>query len=192
MPTKTSSKWNTRDLMVTLVIGLAVGVLFIPTTIIYVGSLAGGMLARSVIGGVYFLPAVFAAYVIRKPGAGLLASAVGGMVALASPNGFIAMIVCIMIGLLGDLLIWLITRYKSFSASKLGLAGFVTGLGVFLAMLSRLGGDDMQLAVVVPALLVSGLAFAACALLAKALADAVARTGVLANTGLGKENVEEI
>ncbi|MBX3048074.1 MAG: ECF transporter S component [Anaerolineales bacterium] len=189
-------KWNTRDLMVTLVIGLALGVLLIPVTYAYVAFLGvGGLFTRSLIGGIYFLPAVFAAYVVRKPGASFLASAIGGLTSMPfTPYGFIVLAVSILIGLVGELFIWLNTRYKDFALPRLLTAGAATGLAVFLLILgSVLRSAEFEWnALVLVALVLSGVTFAVCGLLAKALADAVARTGVLGNTALGKANVEEI
>lgn len=190
------TKWNTRDLMVTLVIGLALGVLLIPVTYAYVAFLGvGGLFTRSLIGGIYFLPAVFAAYVVRKPGASFLASAIGGLTSMPfTPYGFIVLAVSILIGLMGELFIWLNTRYKDFALPRLLTAGAATGLAVFLLILgSVLRSAEFEWnALVLAALVLSGVTFAVCGLLAKALADAVARTGVLGNTALGKANVEEI
>lgn len=190
------TKWNTRDLMVTLVIGLALGVLLIPVTYAYVAFLGvGGLFTRALIGGIYFLPAVFAAYVVRKPGASFLASAIGGLTSMPfTPYGFIVLAVSILIGLLGELFIWLNTRYKDFALPRLLTAGAATGLAVFLLILgSVLRSAEFEWnALVLVALVLSGVTFAVCGLLAKALADAVARTGVLGNTALGKANVEEI
>ncbi len=190
------TKWNTRDLMVTLVIGLALGVLLIPVTYAYVAFLGvGGLFTRSLIGGIYFLPAVFAAYVVRKPGASFLASAIGGLTSMPfTPYGFIVLAVSILIGLMGELFIWLNTRYKDFALPRLLTAGAATGLAVFLLILgSVLRSAEFEWnALVLAALVLSGVTFAVCGLLAKALADAVARTGVLGNTALGKVNVEEI
>lgn len=190
------TKWSTRDLMVTLVIGLALGVLLIPVTYAYVAFLGvGGLFTRSLIGGIYFLPAVFAAYVVRKPGASFLASAIGGLTSMPfTPYGFIVLAVSILIGLVGELFIWLNTRYKDFALPRLLTAGAATGLAVFLLILgSVLRSAEFEWnALVLVALVLSGVTFAVCGLLAKALADAVARTGVLGNTALGKANVEEI
>jgi len=52
MAKQSASKWSTRDLMVTIVIGLAFGVLLIPVTYAYAALLSLGILARSLLGGV--------------------------------------------------------------------------------------------------------------------------------------------
>jgi energy-coupling factor transport system substrate-specific component len=196
MVRKPGGKWSTRDLMVTVVIGITLGVILIPVTYGYVVLLGvGGLLARSLVGGIYFLPAVFASYVMRKPGAGLLASFVGGLTTMPfTPNGLIVLGISVLIGLIGELFIWLATRYKGYSLPQLLIAGVGTGLLVYvLILLSFLRSAEFEWnAIVLVAVVLSGVTFAVCALLAKLLADAVGRTGVLSNTALGQANIEEV
>jgi energy-coupling factor transport system substrate-specific component len=192
----TSKKWTTRDLLVTLVIGLALGVLLIPVTYAYIAFLGvGGLLTRSVIGGIYFLPAAFASYVMRKPGASILASAIGGLTTMPfTPYGFIVLGVSLLIGVVGELVLWLVTRYKNYGSGKLVTAGVVCGLAVFALILgSVLRSADFQWdSLVLVALVLSGITFGVAAWVAKLLADNVAKTGVLSNTALGRMNADEI
>ena len=95
-------------------------------------------------------------------------------------------------GLIGELVTWLFTRYRNFALSRLVLAGAVGGLVEFALILGSLRSTQFEVSILVAALLVSALTFGICAGLAKWLADAVARTGVLANTPLGRANIEEI
>ena len=193
MAKQSASKWRTRDLMVTIVIGLAFGVLLIPVTYAYAALLSLGILARSLLGGVYYLPAAFAAYVIRKPGSILLVSLVSALVAMPfTAYGFIVLLIGALTGLIGELVTWLFTRYRNFALGRLALAGAVGGLFEFLLILGSLRSTSFELGILSAALLVSALTFGLCAALAKVLADAVARTGVLANTALGRTNIEEI
>jgi len=193
MAKQSASKWSTRDLMVTIVIGLAFGVLLIPVTYAYAALLSLGILARSLLGGVYYLPAAFAAYVIRKPGSILLVSLVSALVAMPfTAYGFIVLLIGALTGLIGELVTWLFTRYRNFALGRLALAGAVGGLLEFLLILGSLRSTSFELGILSAALLVSALTFGLCAALAKVLADAVARTGVLANTALGRTNIEEI
>jgi ABC-type thiamin/hydroxymethylpyrimidine transport system permease subunit len=187
------SKWSTRDLMVTIVIGLAFGVLLVPVTYAYAALLTLGILARSLLGGVYYLPAAFSAYVIRKPGSILLVSLVSALVAMPfTAYGFIVLMIGLLTGLIGELVVWFFTRYRNFSLGRLVLAGVVGGLLEFLLILASLRSTQFELGILGAALLVSGLTFGLGAAVARWLADAVARTGVLANTALGKTNIEEI
>lgn len=193
MTKASNSKWSTRDLMVTIVIGLAFGVLLIPVTYAYAALLSLGILARSLLGGVYYLPAAFAAYVMRKPGSILLVSLVSALVAMPfTAYGFIVLLIGALTGLIGELVTWFFTRYRNFALGRLALAGAVGGLLEFLLILGSLRSTQFDPGILGGALLVSALTFGLCAVLAKVLADAVARTGVLANTALGRTNIEEI
>jgi energy-coupling factor transport system substrate-specific component len=146
-------------------------------------------------GGLYFLPAAFAAYVMRKPGATLLASILSALVPmlLFPVYGFIVLIIGATIGVSGELVTWLITRYRNFSAMRLVWVGLLAGLVVYLLILgSVLHTTTFATSVLIIALVVASITFAACALLGKYLADAVAKTGVLANTPLGENQADEI
>ncbi|MEX2162162.1 MAG: ECF transporter S component [Anaerolineales bacterium] len=192
MKNKPTAAWSTRDLLITIVIGLAFGVLLVPVTYVYGLMLAAGILARAVLSGVYFLPAAFAAYVVRKPGAILLVSVTSALVVLPFGYGFIVLVIGALTGLVGELVTWLFTRYVNFGLGRFVLAGAVGGVIEFLLILASLRTSQFDLGLVTLAVLVSALTFAICTAVAKYLADAVARTGVLANTALGKANADEI
>ncbi len=192
MVKKVENKWSTRDLLIAIVIGLAFGVFLIPVTYAYSLLLSLGILARAVLGGVYFLPAAFAAYVIRKPGSILLVSLTSALVVLPFGYGFIVLIIGALTGLIGELVIWLFTHYRNFATGRFVLAACVGGFIEFLLILGSLRTTQFEVGLVTAAVLVCGVTFALCAWLAKLLADAVARTGVLANTALGIANADEI
>lgn len=191
---KTNSKWTTRDLLITVVIGLTFGVLLVPVTYAYAALLSLGILARALLSGIYFLPAAFAAYVVRKPGSILLVSLVSALAAMPfTPYGFIILLVGSLTGLVGELVTWLFTRYRTFPTGRFVLAGVVAGLVEFGLILGGLRStEELDYGLLAAAFLVSAVTFGLAAALAKYLADAVARTGVLANTALGRTNVEEI
>ena len=187
--------WSTRDLLVTIMLGLAFGVILIPVTWAYAGLLSlGGIFARSIMGGLYFLPAAFAAYVMRKPGATLLASLLSALPPmLFSPYSLIVLIIAALIGLVGEICVWIITRYRYFSQARLLWTGLASGVVVYVLILgSVLHTTTFTTSVLLLALLVSAVTFAACSLIAKFLADSVAKTGVLANTALGETGADEI
>lgn len=188
-------RWSTRDLLVTIVIGLAFGVLLIPVTWAYAGLLSlGGIFARTIMGGLYFLPAAFAAYVMRKPGATLLASILSALPPmLFSPYSLIVLMIGTLIGVVGELFAWLLTRYRTFTRARLLWLGVASGVSVYLLILgSVLHTTQFETSVLLLALLVSAVVFSACSVLAKYLADSVAKTGVLANTALGEASADEI
>ena len=192
MAKQSASKWSTRDLMVTIVIGLAFGVLMIPVTNLYAFIRASGPLAQTAVGSLYFVPIAFAAYVMRKPGVVILVSVISGLVVLVTPYGFYALLISVVTGVIGELVFWILTRYRQVGLGRLLLFGGLSGLLEFGVLLRALGSSKFELSVLVTALAVSVVTFAGCALIAKILADSVARTGVLANTALGRANIEEI
>jgi ABC-type thiamin/hydroxymethylpyrimidine transport system permease subunit len=118
MKNEPTAAWSTRDLLITIVIGLAFGVLLVPVTYVYGLMLAAGILARAVLSGVYFLPAAFAAYVVRKPGAILLVSVTSALVVLPFGYGFIVLVIGALTGLVGELVTWLFTRYLNFGLGR--------------------------------------------------------------------------
>lgn len=188
-------RWSTRDLLVTIVIGLAFGVLLIPVTWAYAGLLSlGGIFTRTIMGGLYFLPAAFAAYVMRKPGATLLASILSALPPmLFSPYSLIVLMIGALIGVVGELFVWILTKYRNFSRARLLWLGLASGITVYLLILgSVLHTTQFEMSVLLLALLVSSVVFSACSVLAKYLADSVAKTGVLANTALGETSADEI
>lgn len=189
-----NSKWTTRDLMISVVIGLAFGVLLVPVTYAYAALLSLGILARALLSGIYFLPAAFAAYVMRKPGSILLVCLVSALAAMPfTPYGLIILLIGSLTGLVGELVTWLFTRYRAFPTGRFVLAGVVAGLAEFGLILGSLRTtEELDYGLLAAAFLVSAVTFGLAAALAKYLADAVARTGVLANTALGRTNVEEI
>jgi len=187
-------KWSTRDLLVTIVIGLAFGVLLIPVTWAYAGLLsAGGIFTRAILGGLYFLPAAFAAYVMRKPGATILASVLSALPSMLGPYSLIVLMIGALIGLVGELFVWLLTRYKNFTTARMLWLGMASGITVYLLILgSMLRTTAFEPSILLIAAVVSAVVFAACSLVARYLANSVVKTGVLANTALGETTADEI
>jgi energy-coupling factor transport system substrate-specific component len=70
------TRWRTRDIVVAAIIGVAFGVVFIAWNGLW--SALGGVVlpVRSIVYGVWLLPAVLAPLIIRKPGAALFAEMV--------------------------------------------------------------------------------------------------------------------
>ncbi|MEX1249024.1 MAG: ECF transporter S component [Anaerolineales bacterium] len=194
MKKKSKTKWSTRDLMISMVIGLSFGVLLVPVTYAYAALLSLGILSRALLSGVYYLPAAFAAYVVRKPGSILLVSLVSAVAAMPfTPYGFIILLVGALTGVVGELVIWLFTRYHNFPSLRFIAAGVVAGLIEFGLILASLRStEELGLGILAIAFLLSAFTFGLAAGLAKLLANAVARTGVLANTALGQVNADEI
>ncbi len=185
--------WKTRDLLIAFAISLVFGILLVPVTSLYAAALALGVLARAIIGGVYFLPAAFGAYVMRKPGALLLISVASGLAAMFfTPYGFVVLLISVITGALGELCVGLLTQYRHFSQVRLVFAGALAGLAEYSLILLALRSSQLEWWVGALAALLSALTFALSTLLARLLADTVVKTGVLANTQLGQTTIHEV
>jgi energy-coupling factor transport system substrate-specific component len=174
-------------LLVTAVIGVAFGVLLVPFTYTYAAMQAGGVSGRAAAGGLFFLPAAFTAYVMRKPGAMVLVGLISGLLAVPFiPFGLVVVAISVLTTALGEPFAWLITRYRHFSLVRMAVLGLAVGLVEFLLIAFGIRATRLEPLILVAAVLVSGLAFMVAAVVGKSLADAVARTGVLSNTPLGR------
>lgn len=179
--------------MITIVIGVAFAVLLVPFTYAYAAAQALGVLARSAAGALYFIPAAFVAYVMRKPGAVILVGVTSGLIAMPfTPFGIIVPLVSIATGAFGELMTWLIARYEHVDTLRMILVGAATGALEFIVILAGLRSTSLSIGVIVLAVLISAAAFTISAVVAKLLADAVARTGVLNGTALGAQTQPEV
>ncbi|MCS7088673.1 MAG: ECF transporter S component [Thermoflexales bacterium] len=184
--------WTTRELLIAMVIAVVFGVVMVSSTYLYAAVLGLGIFARSAATGLFFLPAAFAAYVLRKPGAVFLVSVVSGLVAIPfTPYGLLVLGIGALTGAIGELATWIVTRYRHFSLHRLLATGALAGLIEFSSVLaSSLRTTPLTPALALVAILLSVSAFVIMTFAAYAIANAVQRTGVLANTALGREMME--
>ena len=69
------AQWKTRDLIITAVLAVALGVLLWAWSVLYQGGEAVlTNVGANLLYGVYFLPGIMIPYIVRKPGAALLGS----------------------------------------------------------------------------------------------------------------------
>lgn len=181
--------WSTRDLLITAVTGLVFGVLLSGLAFLYLALLLLGPLFQWGLLGPYFLPGFFMAYVIRRPGAALLVSIFYGLVAIVTPLGPIALAAGAGLGLGSEIAIAIVTRYRTFSSWRMVATGGITAALLLLPTLPHL--LDYLLPVTIGIITLTLLSCGIAGILAKLLADAVARTGTLSGTALGQaRNIE--
>lgn len=89
--------WRTIDLLVTVTIGVAMGVVFLGLSYLYyaIDPLTAAFApASGVLAGMWFLPAILAGLIVRKPGAALLSELIAAFVEMAAGGqwGFTTMI----------------------------------------------------------------------------------------------------
>lgn len=171
--------WTTRDIMVTAIISIALGVVYVPLT-----YLAGWMEAipyLSIIStGVYFWPIIMVAYLIRKPGTALLSACIIFLIQVPlTPWGVLMMVFVLTIGMPIEF-IFLISRYKNFKLWNIIFTGSFTGLITVLFRFIVHGWGNMtpliQLSFIIAAIFSGGLIGGG---LAKLIGDAVIKTGII-------------
>ena len=185
--------WKTRDILVAA--GIAV-----PLGLVYAGWLALWLAAQiipeisHVVGGLYVLAPVIVGYVLRRPGAALLAEMIAALVETPfTPYGTIIIWLGFLQGI-GVEAVFALTGYRRYSLPILMLAGVVGALAVlFGRFYVAFGYGNLALevqalrllATIVGGMLLGGL-------LGKLIADALAKTGVLNNFPIARDRVREI
>ena len=126
------TRYRTVDLLVTVLIGAAFGVAYLGYGQLYtlIGPLTAAFKpAEGLLAGIWFLPAVLAALLVRKPGAALLAEMVAAVLSmlLGSQWGWSTAVSGLMQGG-GVELAFLLTRYRRFTLPVAVLGGVLAGL----------------------------------------------------------------
>lgn len=190
---KVMSKWSTRDLLVIAVISIVFAVIMVAVSYIFIVIIRPlGLLPRTAFQGLWFIPAVFMGYTIRKPGSVLISQLMIRLIAVVfSPFGWMELVGLIVVGIPIELVFYAY-GYKNYRVKILILAGISAGVVRTIVTWVPYGlsllAPNLQILVVV--LTIASGMFAA--LVAKLLADAIAKTGVLSNYLVGKEQQEEI
>lgn len=185
--------WGTRDLLVTAVIAIAFGLLTIGVTYISVALVSINPAFVSVLAGLYYTPMIMAMYIIRRPGAIVLAAAIVRLVTTTfNPLGWMVALFNVIIAVFYELPFFL-TRYRDFRLHILLSSGGVGGLLAFLSVFVFGGLNSLTPIVQIIALVIfvtSGALLGGW--LAKAIADQLAGTGVLNGFAIGQARQEEI
>ncbi|APX31417.1 ABC transporter permease [Brachybacterium sp. P6-10-X1] len=126
------TRFRTVDLLVTVLIGAAFGVAFLGYGQLYtlIGPLTATFKpAEGLLAGIWFLPAVLAALIVRKPGAALLAEMIAAVVSmlLGSQWGWGTAVSGLMQGG-GVELAFALARYRRFTLPVAVLGGMLSAL----------------------------------------------------------------
>ena len=173
------TRWRTRDIVVTAVIGVAFGVAFV---------LAGGPWKaleflgplQNIFYGIWLLPAIIAPLIVRKPGAALFAEmvAAGLSAILGSAWGVDTLLSGFVQGAAAEL-IFAFTLYRSWSLVVLAIAGLASAAAAFVhdaAIWYQGYANDVLVAIAI-AMGVSGLVLVP--MVSIGLVRALRTTGVL-------------
>lgn len=185
--------WETRDLILTAVIGAVFGVIFSLWTGVYsaVGSFLGPW--NDLVGGVWWLPGILVPYIIRKPGAALVAESLAAFVSFlaGSPYGFIGAVVPGIIQGLGIEVVFMLFAWKRYDLPVLilaGAAGATTGF-VYLWPIYYLAYSTEALLITYAAYVIGVIVLAS--IVGKLLGDALLATGVLDRFAIGRERRQQ-
>lgn len=184
------SAWKTRDLIVTAVLGVALGILMIAWSALYLGPATAllGAEGAVILSGVYYLPGILAAYIIRKPGAALLASMIGAATEILGAAWGISTIGYGFLQGVGAEAVFGARGWKDYRLRVLMIASLVSAIVGFPLEYWEYGYS--QLAPVVQLgffLLRLPSALILAAWLGKALGDALKSTGALRGLAIAKE-----
>jgi energy-coupling factor transport system permease protein len=187
--------WSTRDILIVAVTSLVFGFFLIGSTYLYYAVAVLGPIVYWALNGLWLVPPIFMAYVIRRPGSALLTSLISCLLLIPfTPYGVASLFSGSLFGVLTELSLFLFTRYRAFGWIRLALVGILCGV-----LLLAITGASFGVFVLAPGVMISVflstlVGCVLCALLARALADALARAGVFAGTGLrsGKQSAAEV
>lgn len=190
MATPDSSRWRTVDIVVASVIAVAFGVIFWAWGLFWNGPAEAIPLpGRALIYGVWLVPGVLGALVIRKPGAAFYTETIAAVVSVALGTGWgWTLVVQGPIEALAAELAFAIFAYRSYRPSVALLAAALAGLAAavydkvvwYPANAWGSFGVPYILLAVVSSVVVAGLG-------AVALTRALAQTGVLDRFPAGRE-----
>ncbi|WP_010283566.1 ECF transporter S component [Bacillus timonensis] len=118
------------DILVTIVIAIAFGIVYIVWGSLYYIVKPMGIHADQFLYGMWFIAATVSYLVIRKPGVALLAeiAAASGEFILGSPWGLTVLLYGVVQGLFAEI-VFMIVRYKSYNLFVVVLAALASCLG---------------------------------------------------------------
>lgn len=182
--------WTTRDLIVTAVLAVAIGLIYMAYSALYM-TLAPlfGQVGIMLLLGFYYLVGIVVPYIVRKPGAALLASFLAAFAELlaGSPFGVMGLAAGLAQGL-GAEIGFAFWRWRKYTAGVLIVASMLTSVTAFIYEYFFL--EYASLATEVQAGLLflrMPSAIVLAALLGKALGDALKATGVLRGLAISRK-----
>lgn len=176
------SSWTTRDLIVTAVISVALGLIYMAYGVLYVALAAVlGQVGIMLLLGFYYLVGILVPYIIRRPGAALVASFLTVLTEFlaGSPFGIAAIWAGLAQGL-GAEVVFASRRWRDYRLPVLMLAAVSSGVFAYVYEYFLLSYGALPVSIQLGLFLVRiPSAIVLAGWLAKVLGDALARTGVL-------------
>jgi energy-coupling factor transport system substrate-specific component len=186
--------WNTRDLLVSAVIGIVFGLIAVPIQWAFTSlEMLTGPIGSRILIGIFYTPAFMAIYIIRRPGAAFIATLISALVqAPLNPYGWAVLAMAFTNGVPIELA-FLVTRYRRYGLPMLLISAAAVGVFGFLGHAANFGYFNLAPVVLIASVVVQIISSALLGgWLAKALSDAVAKTGVLNSFAVGQTQQEEV
>jgi energy-coupling factor transport system substrate-specific component len=126
------NRWRTVDIVVTAVIAVAFGVIFWAWNLLWFTGVGAAVSwfppLGAVVTGMWFVPAVLAPMVVRKPGAGFFAELVAAQISfmLGSAWGWTVLLYGVVQGLAGEVGFALF-RYRRWGVAQAVISGAIVG-----------------------------------------------------------------
>ncbi len=188
--------WKTRDAILVANLALVFGLLFLGWSMVWdlvkpLNALLPG--SRDLVYGFWFLAGLVAPYIIRRPGAAVVAETLAALAEwlAGSQWGFTLLISGLIQGGMAEI-VFAAYGYKKYSLDTLMVAGAAAGVGSLVVdyffWYSNLKPGVLLIMLV--ARLISGAILGGW--LAKAIADGLVRSGALGNFPVAREGKEEI
>ena len=195
-----TTAWKLKDILMICVCAVLFGVIFLGATyaggFLYALLTPAGMpsLGYEPFYGLYFMAVAFAVYVIRKPGAGIMAEILAAIIETLMGNFFGPII--ILSGFVqgfGFELIFMLTRYKRFDRKTFVLAAVICSCVTMVYNLIVSGYNMIALPVLALMLVVRIIsAIAIDAFATPYLADSLAKAGVLRGYALCADSLQDL
>jgi energy-coupling factor transport system substrate-specific component len=189
---KNSYVVNFREIMITVILAVLCGFLYIAWAPLYYAVDAIYPGAGEVVYGTWFIAGALAAYIVQKPGVALIAemAAASGELIMGSPWGLQVLLYGLAQGAATELM-FALARYKKFNVGTMLLAGAAAALAslVYDALtggLSELATGPMIAKIVIRT--ISGAILGG--LLAKIIVEMLSKTGVLNSYAIIRRKME--
>lgn len=185
--------WELRDVIMMASLGLVFSIVYLAVFNVGMGISAGlaatGLadFAFDIIYGIWFMAGTLGAYIIRKPGAGLITELLASVIELLFGNsGGVAVVITGLIQGAGTELGFAAFRYKKWNVLSMSLAGILSGIFIYIYELFYLQYYMLSPIMHVGHLVirsVSAVVFSA--IICKLIGDGLAKTGVMRNYAIG-------
>lgn len=157
---------RSRPLAICAVLGVVFGLLLIPVQMASTMLLIVTPTAGFATVGVWMVPPLVASGLLRRPSAGLLSSAIAGLVLVpVTPAWWPGLVNGLLYGILGELVVLVFTRYRFWRPQRFILGGAAAGAAIAAATYQSYGLYELDVATQVSRLSVQVLSGAVFGLL---------------------------